>query len=268
MKQRITNADNILFRASQMTDVMSGVATKKDVENSETCKKRLVKIYNEVYYGRKEANRDNKYCEKGTIQEKEGISLLILNQKKMYKKNETRHSNDFFTCITDINDLPDTTIDIKCSWSLDTFNEAKTSDLKKVYLYQGQVQMDVHGKNNHWVVYCLVNNTPKSIQKEIDYLKYKFEEGSPNWENAARQVQINHIFDMKRFVESIEKNNEYFEYIISPEQWKEEELDISASERIFRFEMTRNDEIISSMKNRINECRAWMNEKLFKVNGL
>jgi hypothetical protein len=258
MKKTI-NANELLFRASQMNDIMSGVATRKDVENSETCKKRLVKIYNEVYWGRKEPNRDNKYCEKGTIQENEGIQMLVLSQRKAYRKNETRHSNDYFTCITDINDLPDTTIDIKCSWSLDTFNESKSSDLKKVYLYQGQVQMDVHGKNKHWVVYCLVNNTARLIQREIDLLKYKFEEGSPNWEEAARQTQINHIYDIKLF----EKNNPLFDYIITPEQWMEEGLDIPASERIFRFEMTRDEEIISSMKNRITECRDWMNSKLF-----
>lgn len=258
MKKTI-NANELLFRASQMTDIMSGVATRKDVENSETCKKRLVKIYNEVYWGRKEPNRDNKYCEKGTIQENEGIQMLVLSQRKAYRKNETRHNNDFFTCITDINDLADTTIDIKCSWSLDTFNESKSSDLKKVYLYQGQVQMDVHGKNNHWVVYCLVNNTARLIQREIDLLKYKFEEGSANWEEAARQTQINNIYDMKLF----EKNNPLFDYIVTPEQWTEEGLDIPASERIFRFEMTRDEEIISSMKNRITECREWMNQKLF-----
>jgi hypothetical protein len=60
-----------------------------------------------------------------------------------------------------------------------------------------------------------------------------------------------------------EKNNPLFDYIITPEQWMEEGLDIPASERIFRFEMTRDEEIISSMKNRITECRDWMNSKLF-----
>jgi hypothetical protein len=41
--------------------------------------------------------------------------------------------------------------------------------------------------------------------------------------------------------------------------------DIPIEERIHEVQIERNDETIEAIHNRVVECRAWMNENLFKI---
>lgn len=256
------NANEIKFHASGMLPIMTGVKTNLSVEKSATCKKELRKIFNYAVWGRRE-EKENRYCEKGTAQEAESFQLLSRVLKGIFTKQEVRKSNDYFTCITDCRmesflDQNEFTIDIKSSWSLDTFSEAMDSNIKDTYLYQGQVQMDVEKVNLHWLVYALVNNTGRLIENEIRKLQYKMEPGSLPWENAAIQIEKNHIFEMDLF----RRNNPDYNHILPPDMW---EYDIPIEDRIYKFEFNRDQEIIDSMKSRIDDCRTYMNNTFFKT---
>jgi len=235
---------------------MSGLKTNLPIDKSATCKKELMKLYNGKVWNRWD-NKENKFCEKGTSEEDEGFKLISRVLKEVLIKQETRKSNDFFTCITD-NKREGITLDLKCSWSLTTFSEAITTNIESDYLYQGNVQMDVEEVEQHWLVYALVNNSARLIEKEINNLQYRLEPWSEQWESAAIQIEINNIFEMDLFRE----NNPDYVHILPVHQW---EYDIPIDRRVFKFEFQKDPAIVQAMKERVINCRQWMNTNLFKI---
>jgi hypothetical protein len=140
---------------------MTSPRTKGEVL-SETAKSEMIKIAKEDYYGYS-SQMTNKYVEKGI--EVEDISIELLNTIKFadYKKNTERLTNDFLTGEADINDEKnDEIIDIKSSWSLETF-PALPSDINiKDYEMQLRGYMMLYNRSKASVCYCMVT-TPQGL---------------------------------------------------------------------------------------------------------
>ena len=112
------------------------------------------------------SNIDSKYLTKGIDLEDTSIDLYNEVYSTLYLKNEERLSNDFITGECDIN-AEDTIIDIKTSWSLETFPATPSDINNKDYEWQLRGYMWLYDKPKAELAYCMVN-TPDSLLKEWD----------------------------------------------------------------------------------------------------
>lgn len=256
------NADNILFRPSSMGAIMTGVAKGWDVENSLTCKRKLVQMYRELTWQRR-SDKGNKYTEKGNMVEEDSITLYSRVKKEIFKKNEIRLTNDFFTGEVDLFQGSEITkakrtLDTKSSWDWTTFPSMLDS-IDSDYDYQGQGYMDLTGAGMHTIAYCLVNTPGDLIFKEKLNLKYSMgiiDIETPEYIEACIEIEKNHIYDMELFL----RHNPFFE--LHCKDWK---FDIPMEQRVHEIDVVRDDKKIQKMKDRIIECREWMNKNLFKA---
>lgn len=252
------NADQIKFHASAFDDIYTGVEKGWDVEHSQTCKMKLVSIMDELRYGRRKET-DNKFCEKGTLQEMYGIRLASKAKLIQFKKNEERFSDEWLTAIPD-DVRPDKTIDFKCSWDLQTFRNAMYSKLERRYNLQGHIQMALTGKKTHWLIYCLVNTPAHLIQQEISYLRFKYEVGSKKWYEKAKQIEANCIFNYAEFQSECANSGAEYEHLIPSDEF----IDIPISDRVFIHKIERDEELIQKIYARAKEAKEWMQTNLNK----
>jgi hypothetical protein len=256
------NADKLLFRASSMGDIMTGVAKGWTVENSLTCKRKLVQMYREISWGRR-SDKGNKYTEKGNSVEEDSITLYSRVKKELFKKNEIRLTNEFFTGELDLFQGEEITaakrvIDIKSCWDWTTMPSV-CDTLDAAYDYQGQIYMDLTGAGMHTIAYCLVNTPASLIQDEKKKLAWKMgviDTEPQEYIDACIEVEKNHIYDMELFL----SHNPYFEFHCK--DWK---YDVPMNERFHEIDVVRDDIKIKKMIERVKECREWMNKNLFKT---
>lgn len=151
----------MLIRCSSLPKIMVSPRSKGEVL-SETAKSEMIKIAKEDFYGYR-SQMTNKYVEKGIEVEDKSIELLNAVKLANYKKNVVRLENDFLTGECDINDdVNDEIIDIKSSWSLETF-PALPSDINiKDYEMQLRGYMMLYNRSKASVCYCMVS-TPEGL---------------------------------------------------------------------------------------------------------
>lgn len=242
--------------------------SKDEIQLSDTCIKQLIRIYAQEKYSRRE-DLKNKYLDKGNERENDAITLLSRALKNPFKKNSIRLKNDFFQGEPDVYlgesiEKVDETLDTKCSFSLLTFLDAMFSDLNPLYEAQGQVYMSLTGAKKHSVAYCLINSTVQIIIDEVRKLAWKMGvldasvEENPDFIIKVKQIERNHIFDIKEFM--IE--NPYFD--LKNEHGFDEkgnyiwEYDIDYKDRIHIKTFDRDDNYIHAMEDRAVLCRKWM----------
>lgn len=252
--------------AKQSTEMARLVEKRDNPKFSDTTIKRLIKLYAELK-GRKEEIK-SKYLEKGTRVENDGITLYSRVKKKAYFKNE-RHLTNKYVCGTpDMGDHDDITqseetIDIKCSWSLITFLEAKFKDeASKNYDWQGNTYMALLPKvKQHRIAYCLVNSPGEIIMAEKKKLQWNMgimdpqAELHPEFFEKCRQIEVNHIFDIEMFL----ADNPGFDMDTDTRDWV---WDIPMSERVWEIAILRDDAKIGKLYLKIERCRKWMIDNL------
>jgi hypothetical protein len=147
------------FRASSLGKLMTSSRTKGEAL-SQTAKSYIIQKAKEDFFEyRSELN--SKYITKGLSQEQDSINLLNLVRLEDYKKNEERVENEWLTGCCDI--ITDTSIiDIKTSWSLDTF-PATTYELKDLsdYEWQGRAYMWLYDMPSFELCYVMVTTAPE-----------------------------------------------------------------------------------------------------------
>lgn len=245
-----------------MGDIMTCVAKGWDVENSLTCKRKLIDMYRELTWKRRN-NKSNKYVEKGLAVEEDAITLYCRAKKKMFKKNDIRLNNEFFTGELDLfeGETIETathTIDIKSSWDWTTFPSI-CDTVDAGYDYQGQTYMDLSGAKVHTIAYCLVNTPANLITDEKYRLARKMgviDTETPEYIAACIEIEKNSIVDMNLFL----KHNPGYEF--HSKNW---EYDIPMLERVYEMDVLKDEKKIGKMKDRVTECRKYMNKNLFKI---
>ena len=169
--------------ASGVCKIMANPRTKSEFL-SKTAKTAVEEqfLYNE--FGIKK-DFSNRYTERGTNQEDESILFFSkVTGNFGVKKNEERFKNDYFVGTPDII-TEDSIIDIKTSWDATTFPWFDSELPNKDYMYQLLAYMDLTGKLNGYVAYCLINHTEDSIQDEIRRETWKLKAIDPSdrdWE--------------------------------------------------------------------------------------
>ena len=106
------------FRASQLGKLMTSSRTKGEAL-SQTAKSYIIEKAKQDFYGYR-SELTNKYVLKGIEQEQDSIDLLNLVRVENYAKDCPPAENEWLTGCCDII-TEDKVIDIKTSWSLDTF---------------------------------------------------------------------------------------------------------------------------------------------------
>lgn len=233
------NWHSVTFRASSWGNLLTEPQSKaaKDAgELSVTCQKELIKIYNEVKYGRKK-DIVTKQMQKGTMVEKDSILLFSVLEGKLYLKNEERLTNEWFSGHPDIYDGDSITAteqvwDIKSSWELDTFTPKLIEKLDAGYEAQLNCYYSLTGAQGGGLAYCLVSAPPGIVMDEKRKLLYSMDvvsEESPQFKKAAEELERNMIFD-----------------------------DIPPEERCIRIPVPRNEELIQKMKDKVPRLREWL----------
>lgn len=255
------NYNDLIFRASSMSDIMTGIAKGWSVDNSLTCKRMLVQIHRERTWKRK-SSKGNKYTEKGTQVEPDAITLYSRVKKNVYIKNDERINNLFFTGEPDLFLGKSATdceiiVDIKSSWSWETFPSMLDTESKD-YHQQLQTYMALTGAKIGIVAHCLVNTPADLISDEKRKLAWKLgviDQETPEYTELCKEIERNAIVDMGLF----RKHYPFFEFHSDAEKW---EHDIPKEERVHEIIIERDDAYIQKMQDRVIECRNWMNTKL------
>lgn len=235
------NWDNITFRASSWGNLLTEPVTKaaKDAgELSVTCQKELVKIYNEVKYGRKK-DLVTKQMQKGVMVEGDSILLFSMLEGVLYQKNEERMSNEWFSGHPDIYEGESITNtksvwDIKSSWELDTFTPKLIEKLDTGYEAQLNCYYSLTGAQGGGLAYCLVSAPQSMVMDEKRKLLYSMDvvsEESPQFKKVAEELEKNMTFD-----------------------------DIPPEERCIRIPVPRNEELIQKMKAKVPRLRQWLSD--------
>jgi len=180
---------------------------------SETAKSYLDEIFIEETFGIKKEIH-SKYITKGLQVEESSLDLYTKAMKTVFIKNDEFFENDFIKGTPDII-LENTIIDIKSSWSLFTFMDAKESNLNKLYYWQMQSYMALADKDTAKLVYCLVDTPDQLIQDEKRKLMWKigvFDENDLTAE-AFAEIENSHYFtnipiEKRYFEKVIERNND------------------------------------------------------------
>jgi hypothetical protein len=162
------------FRASSLGKLMANDRSGKNM--GQTAKSYIIQKAKEDFFEyRSELN--SKYITKGLAQEQDSIDLLNGVRFQNYVKNEQRAENEYLTGCCDII-TEDSIIDIKSSWSLETF-PATTFELKDLsdYEWQGRAYMWLYDKPNFELCYVMVSTHPELLSQydpidihEVDHI--------------------------------------------------------------------------------------------------
>lgn len=265
------NANEIKFRCSSLGLLMvepKTIKAKEAGELSETTKTHLVDVFVSNKYNRS-VDLNAKQLDKGNDVEEDSITIVSRITGKFLKKNEESLSNDFIKgtpdlFIGDFIESAETIRDTKSSWDAYSFFRAKNKGLLDMYKWQGVGYMWLTGAKECHIDYCL-NNTPYHlVEGELRKESYKHDQGdTPAW--IELQIISNHVYDLESFnlymgVRGVVAQDSYSQAVI------DSFVEIPLKERHFSFHFKRDENDIELLKEKIIECRKYMNEKLFKTN--
>ena len=155
------------IRCSALGKIMTNPRSKKETLSA-GCKTYIKELVKEDLFGYK-STIDSKYLTKGIDMEDTSIDLYNEVHSTLYLKNTERLSNEFITGECDIN-TEDKIIDIKTSWSLETFPAAVDDINNKDYEWQLRAYMWLYDKPKAELAYCMVS-TPDYLLKDWDNYK-------------------------------------------------------------------------------------------------
>jgi hypothetical protein len=167
------------WHPSSLGKLMTASRTKSEVL-SETTKSYIRAVAKQDFYGYN-VELNNKYINKGIMQENDSIALFNSVMFSNYSKNTERLTNEWLTGEADIV-LDDQIIDIKTSWSLETFPATPEEGIEKLYEWQLRAYMMLYNKNYATLCYCMVSTHPSLLNE---------------WENLSLH-QVDHIAPEKR----------------------------------------------------------------------
>lgn len=154
------------IRSSALGKIMTN-PRKKSETLSAGCKTYIKELVKEDLFGYR-TTIDSKYLTKGIDMEDTSIDLYNEVHNTLYLKNTERLENEFITGECDIN-TGDKIIDIKTSWSLETFPAAVDDINNKDYEMQLRGYMWLYDKPKAELAYCMVS-TPDYLLKDWDNL--------------------------------------------------------------------------------------------------
>ena len=142
------------WHPSTLGKLMTAPKLKSEVL-SETAKSEIRRIAKEQFFGYS-STIVTKPMMKGKDWEHESIALVNQVRGTFYFKNKERFENEFLTGEPDII-LDDMIIDIKSSWSLETFPATPDEGINKDYMWQLFGYCWLLGKWQAELIYCMID---------------------------------------------------------------------------------------------------------------
>ena len=149
-------------------------------EMGQTAKSYIKQVAKENFYGYR-SQINSKYIEKGLMQEQDSIDLLNTVRFEGYIKNTVRMVDELMTGEADII-TNDSIIDIKTSWSLDTFPVMSEDGYDSIYEWQLRAYMRLYDRPKAELIYCMVTTSNELLNE---------------WENLDIH-RVDHIAPEKR----------------------------------------------------------------------
>jgi hypothetical protein len=195
---------------------------------SQTAKSYIEELAKEHLFGIKKVFK-SRYTDKGNEVEEQAIELTedVLGFEFL-TKNEKYFENDYIKGTPDVI-TTSLIIDVKSSWSGETFPFFESELPNKDYYYQVMGYMWLTGKQNALISYCLINTPEEIVNDEIRRTAWGKYEIEPS-EETIREVQSVHNFNH-----------------------------IPKDRRVKAFHVEFNEGVINEMKTRIDECRKYFN---------
>lgn len=218
------------IRCSALGKIMTNSRTKGTL--SETCKTYIKELYLENELGIKKEFW-SRYTDKGTRVEKESIQLAndVLNWNLTFAQindEQLYHENDYVTGHTDV--CTDVLLaDVKSSWNASTF-PFFDEKIDKKYMWQLMGYMFLTGHDKASLTYCLINTPEDMVLDEIRREHWK--------QNAFWQG---------------DEDPEIIEYVRSQHNFEHIPKEI----RVKNYIIERDEKLINSIKERIEECREY-----------
>jgi len=187
----------------------------------------------QLYNRRKEFS--NKYTQKGLIVEDNSLDFVADQLKLgMLIKNEQFFENDFMTGTPDAI-LKDLIIDVKNSWSWDTFPLFESEIPNKDYYYQAQCYMELTGKKRFKLIYVLSDTPDNLIVQAVRSYVYQ---------NGLDEIDVD-LYDL--FVAKMTYS------------------DVPDTLKIKVYEIEYDELIIEAIRKRVEDCRLYISELLIKI---
>lgn len=169
------NGNKVKFEGTKKPEELAELIAKRDAppELSDTAKAFVRKVWLQIKKG-VYIDIKSKYLDKGLYAEEDAITLISDVDGVFYVKNDERRSNANHTGECDVfKEFPNKkiVIDTKCSWSPETFMNAKPDD---DYEWQGRIYMELWDADEFHLKYTLVDAPPHLVQREKDNAKWKY----------------------------------------------------------------------------------------------
>ena len=219
---------DLKIRCSAIGKIMTSPRSKAELLSA-TTKTYIKELVLEHKYGiKKEIN--SRYLDKGNQVEDKGIEMAeqILELGFAFK-NDLYFENEFLTGTPDI--ITDKLIiDIKCSWNGTTFPFFEEELPNKDYYWQMQGYLNLTGKDNAIVAYCLVDTPEDIVLDEIRRVAWSKKELEPSEETEA-DVRSQHEFSH-----------------------------IPKDKRVKAFLVEKDEQAIEQIRERVEQCRTYYKE--------
>jgi hypothetical protein len=225
------------IRCSALGKIMTSPRSKSELL-SQTAKTYVHELAIEHLYGIKKQFK-SRYTDKGNEVEDKAIELTEeVLELSFITKNDEYFENEFIKGTPDI--ITDNLIvDVKSSWSGETFPFFEDELPNKDYYYQVLGYMWLTGKKHGLISYCLINTPEHIIQQETLRLFYSLVK-DPKYglfsEEEIMAIAEEHI-----------KSSHNFD-------------NIPKDRRVKAFHVEYNEAVIEEMKTRIQYCKAYFNQ--------
>lgn len=196
---------NLIIRCSSLGKIMTNSRSKSD-PLSKTCKSEIENLVKQELFGYK-TFIDNKYVKKGIQVEDDSIKLYNEVFFTDYKKNTERLKNDWITGECDIN-TGKKIIDIKSSWSAETFPATKDDIDASDYEWQLRGYMMLYKVPFAELAYCLVDTPDELLGYEQNLNIHKVSHIDPDYRVTTKMFERDLEIE-NQIIERIELCNEY-----------------------------------------------------------
>lgn len=201
------------WRPSSLGKLMIQPKSKSEVL-SETAKSYIKTKAKEDYFGYS-TYLQTKPMLKGTDWEEESIALVNQVRGTFYVKNKERYENEFLTGEPDII-LDDSIIDIKTSWSLETFPATQDEAVNKEYMWQLIGYCWLLNKPQAELIYCMIDTDDVLLSDWDNRFIHKVSHIDPAKRITCLKYEMNaeYIDQMKeKLIAATEYYNEYIEQL-------------------------------------------------------
>lgn len=224
------------IRCSAIGKIMTSPRSKSEVL-SQTAKSYIEELAKEHLFDIKKVFK-SRYTDKGNEVEEQAIELTedVLGFEFL-TKNEKYFENDYIKGTPDVI-TTSLIIDVKSSWSGETFPFFESELPNKDYYYQVMGYMWLTGKKDALISYCLINTPEHFIKNEALRLYYSME-ANPKYGNLSREEHLELCEDEIRAIHNFNH--------------------IPKDRRVKAFHVEYNEGVVNEMKTRIEECRKYFN---------